>query len=87
MTWAMILKNINWKPIEEGSDIYKAIKYFNTKVSGVFDSHSPTIQKKAIGGLCKWVARELKKEINNQDRQLRKVRKSNSENDWSVGQL
>ena len=35
------------------------------------------------GRPCKWLTGELKKEINNRDRQLRKVRKSNSENDRS----
>ena len=76
------IKNINWKPIEEASDVNKALKYFNTKVSKVFDRHAPTIRKKVKERLCKWLIRELKKEVNNQNRQLRKAIKSNLENDW-----
>ena len=77
------IKNINWKPIEEASDVNKALKYFKTKVSKVFDRHAPTIRKKVKERLCKWLIRELKKEVNNQNRQLRKAIKSNLENDWS----
>ena len=77
------IKNISWKPIEKASHVNKALKYFNTKVSDVFDRHVPTIQKNVKGRPCKWLTRELKKEMNNQERQPRKARKSNSENDWS----
>ena len=77
------IKNINWKPIEKESDVNKALKNFNAKVSEVFDRHARTIQKNVKRRPCKWLTRELKKEINNRDRQLRKARKSSSENDWS----
>ena len=43
------IKNINWEPIEEASDVNKALKYFNAKVSEVFDRYAPTIQKKVKG--------------------------------------
>ena len=43
------MKNINWEPIEEASDVNKALKYFNAKVSEVFDRYAPTIQKKVKG--------------------------------------
>ena len=77
------IKSINWKPIEEASDVNKALKYFNTKVSEVFGRHAPTIQKNVKGRPCKWLNRELKKEMNNRYGQLRKASKLNSENDWS----
>ena len=77
------IKNINWKPIKEASDFNKALKYFNTKVSKVFDRYAPTMRKKVKERLCKWLIRELKKEMNNQNRQLRKARTSSLENDWS----
>ena len=70
------MKNINCKPIEEAFDVNKALKYFNTKVSEAFDRHAPTIQKNVKGRPCKWLTRELKKETNNRDWQLRKARKS-----------
>ena len=52
-------------------------------MSEVFNKHAPTIQKNVKGRPCKWLTRELKMEMNNRDRQLRKARKSNSENNWS----
>ena len=58
------IKNINWKPIKEASDFNKALKYFNTKVSKVFDRYAPTMRKKVKERLCKWLIRELKKETN-----------------------
>ena len=59
------IKNINWKPIEEASDVNKALKYFNAKVSKVIGRHAPTIQKSVKGRPCKWLIRKLKKEMNN----------------------
>ena len=47
------IKNINWESIEEASDVNKALKYFNTKVSEVFDRHAPTIQKNIKRRPCK----------------------------------
>ena len=77
------IKNINWKPIEKESDVNKALKNFNAKVSEVFDRHARTIQKNVKRRPCKWLTRELKKKMNNRDRQLSKARKSSLENDWS----
>ena len=57
----------DWKPIEEASDVNKALKYFTTKVSKVFDRHAPIIQKKVKGRQCKWLTRKLKKEMDNED--------------------
>ena len=50
-------KNINWKPIEEASEVNKAFRYFNTKVSKIFDRHEPTIQKNVKGRPCKWLTK------------------------------
>ena len=61
------IKNLDWKPIEEASDVNKALKYFTTKVSKVFDRHAPIIQKKVKGRQCKWLTRKLKKEMDNED--------------------
>ena len=47
------IKNINWKPIEEASDVNKSLKYFNAKLSEVFDRHATTIQKNIKGRPCK----------------------------------
>ena len=77
------IKNINWKPIEEASDVNKALKFFNAKVYEVLNRHEPTIQKNVKGRPCKWLTRELKTEMNNQDQQIRKARKSTLESDWS----
>ena len=49
------------------------LKYFNTKVFEIFDRHAPTIQKNVKGRPCKWVTRELKKEMNNRDWKPRKA--------------
>ena len=73
------IKSINPKPIEEVSDVNKVLEYFNAKVSEVSDRHAPSIQKKVKGRPCKWLTRELKKEMNNRVRQLRKAKKSNSD--------
>ena len=59
------IKNIDWKPIEKTSDVNEALKYFNTKVSDAFDRHAPTIEKNVKGRSCKWLTRELKKEMYN----------------------
>ena len=59
------IKNLDWKPIEEASDVNKALKYFTTKVSKVFDRHAPIIQKNVKGRQCKWLTRKLKKEMDN----------------------
>ena len=61
----------------------KCLNISTQKYPKVFDSHAPTIKKNIKGKPYKWMTRGLKKEMNNQDRQLRKVRKSNSEKDWS----
>ena len=77
------IKNINWKLIVETSDVNEVLKYFNAKVSEVFNWHASTVQKNVKGRACKWLTRELKKEMNNWYQQLRKARKLNSENNWS----
>ena len=71
----MISKTSTGNRSEEACDINKALKYFNTKVSGAFDRHAPTIQKNVKCRPCKWLTRELKKDMNNRDRQLRKAMK------------
>ena len=51
------IKNINWKPIEEASEVNKAFRYFNSKLSKIFDRHEPTIQKNVKGRPCKWLTK------------------------------
>ena len=51
------MKNTNWKPVEEATHVNKALKYFNTKVSKIFDRHEPTIQKNVKGRPYKWLTK------------------------------
>jgi len=77
------LKNINWSPIEEATDVNTAVDYLNTKLTDIYDRHAPKVQKTVKGRPCKWLTRELKTEMNSRDCQLRKARRTKTENDWS----
>ena len=77
------VRKIDWSAVIELNNVNAAVDYFNTMVTDVFDKHAPRIRKIVKGRPCKWLNRELKKEMHNRDRQLRKARKTNSGNDWT----
>ena len=50
----------------------------------LIDKHTPFITKKVKGRLCPWLTADVKKEMNERDKLLRRARNSNNEILWSM---
>ena len=77
------VKKINWEPVYKSSDVNSAVTYFNSELRKVFDKYAPIIEKRIKGKPCKWLNSDLRKEMNNRDKQMRNARKTNSDEDWT----
>ena len=77
------VKKINWEPVYKSSDVNSAVTYFNSELRKVFDKYAPIIEKRIKGKSCKWLNSDLRKEMNNRDKQMRNARKTNSDEDWT----
>ena len=47
-----------------------------------FQNHAPIIKKRVKGSFCPWLTEEIKLNMNNRDKLLRKARKSKNDHDW-----
>ena len=77
------LNNIDWRQLYEIKDVNVALSFFINAVSNVFDRHAPPMVKKVRGRRCPWLNRDIKTLIQERDRQLKRARRTKSENDWS----
>lgn len=75
-------QQVNWYPVLTAPDVNIAVDIFNTIVKDIFDKHAPIIEKRIKGRPCPWMDDELKSIMNRRDQLLRKVRKTNSDDDW-----
>ena len=78
------VSNIDWQPLYQSSDVSKALDYFTSSLKNVFDLHAPITSKRVKGKGCPWMTIELKSLMNTRDQLLRKARKSNVDDDWSL---
>ena len=75
------ISKIDWQPVYQANDVNIATNYFNSKLRKIFDTHAPIIEKRTERRPCKWLSKDIKKTMQNRDKQLRKARKSNNESD------
>ena len=47
------------------------------------DNHAPKMKKRIKGRCCPWLSTEMKKVMDEQDKILRKARKTRKDSDWS----
>ena len=77
------LKEINWEPLYAYTDVNAAWCFIKDKLTKVFHRHAPFIEKQVEDRFCLWLSTEICQQINNRDKTLRKVRKTNNKTDWN----
>ena len=77
------INDTDWQTVYQATNVNSALSIFNSLLRKVFDKHAPFIEKRVQGRSCKWLNADVKREMNNRDKQLRKARKSKNESDWA----
>ena len=76
------MKNINWKPLYDCTDINVAANYFSSCLKSVFDIHAPIKTKTVRGKPAPWLNGDLKSYMDKRDKLLRKARKTKNDKGW-----
>ena len=78
------LKSFDFSSIYSSSCVHQAWSHLKFILHKLIDKHAPFITKKMKGRLCLWLTADLKKEMNERDKLLRRARNSNNEILWSM---
>ena len=76
------LSETDWSPLYNMLNVNNAVEYFNEKLTSLFNSHAPIIQKRVKGKPCEWISDELRFSMNERDKALRLAKKSQKKSDW-----
>ena len=57
---------------------------FKVSFTAVAHKHAPLLEKRVRGIACPWLTGEIKRGIRQRDYHLRKAKRSNATEDWSV---
>ena len=75
------LKEINWEPLYAYTDVNAAWCFIKDKLTTVFNRHAPFIEKRVKDRFSPWLSSEIRQQMNNRDKALRKARKTNKKTD------
>ena len=75
------LKEINWEPLYAYTDVNAACCFIKDKLTTVFNRHAPFIEKRVKDRFSPWLSSEIRQQMNNRDKALRKARKTNKKTD------
>ena len=76
------LKEINWEPLYAYTGVNAAWCFIKDKLTTVFNRHAPFIEKRVKDRFSPWLSSEIRQQMNNRDKALRKARKTNNKTDW-----
>ena len=76
------LKEINWEPLYAYTGVNAAWCFIKDKLTTVFNRHAPFIEKRVLDRFSPWLSSEIRQQMNNRDKALRKARKSNKKTNW-----
>ena len=76
------LEHADWDSVYNSPNVNQCTDAFNNILETAFEKHAPTINKKIKGKLCPWLNSNLKSEMNNRDKLMRKAKKSRNDEDW-----
>ena len=68
----------------EMKDTNKAWVFLKDHLTALFNKHAPIITKKVKGRHCPWLTTDVKKQMNNKDKLLRKARLTKSKGDFAM---
>lgn len=75
--------SVNWTPVMTATNVNDALTIFNIIVKSIFDKHAPYTTKRSKSRPCQWITDDIKNNMNERDRILRKARKYNDQKDWN----
>eukprot|EP00794_Sanderia_malayensis_P004093 gene4093-4647_t len=78
------LRNSDWLRVLNYVEVNKAWGYMKDILSGVFNKHTPKIQKIVKGKVAPWLNEGVKRLMNERDKVLRKFRKTKAEVDQAA---
>jgi len=73
------LTSENWEPLYEMMDVNKAYKYLYKILIKTIDRNAPYISKKVKGKYSPWLSIDVKSEMNQRDKLMRKARRTKSQ--------
>ena len=76
------LKNTSWYQVYNITNPNTAWNKFKQILVSIIDKHASLVEKQVRGRNCPWLTREIKRNMNDQDYYLRKVRRTGRETDW-----
>ena len=71
------LKEINWEPLYAYPYVNAAWCFIKDKLTTVFNRHAPFIEKQVKDRFSPWLSSEIRQQMNNRDKALRKACKTN----------
>ena len=76
------LRNVNWNHVFKFTNPIDAWAQVKKILTEIIDRYAPFVTKKVKGKSCPWLTAEVKAEMNQRDRLLRKFRKTKCTYDW-----
>ena len=65
------------------TDVNAAWCFIKDMITTVFNRHAPFIEKQVKDPFRPWLSTEIRRQMNNRDKALRKARKTNNKTDWN----
>jgi hypothetical protein len=78
------LKSHDWSPIYVSSDVNRAWDFFKDILLKTINIHAPMVKKRIKGKRCPWLTGDIRTQMSDRDKILRKARKSNNVSDWLI---
>lgn len=78
------LRQSGFEPVYSSITVESAWGSFKNIFNPAVDKYAPPITKRIRGQPCPWLRNDTKREMIDRDRLLKRARKTNTENDWSM---
>lgn len=78
------LKSHDWTPIYSSNNVNKAWNLFKNILLNTINIHAPIVKKRIKGKRCPWLTADIRTQMSNRDKILRKARKTKKDSDWLI---